>query len=260
MIKWSILFFLIPFCVDAQFKKIKSFEVKDNIVSASVDRPGDLYVAFHSGTIQKYSVDGVLLASSTNSSLPTLFDPRDGARLFTYRKATESYQFLSPLLEEVSTTKINQAFAIAPYLACTFGDQGIAILDSADWSVKRVNLRTSIVNMEATIQSLISDKTKITFMREYQNFIFLLDKSKGILVLNSIGKVIKTIDASGLTYFNFLGEELYYLQDGQLKFIDLFTAETRSITLPEPCDVALLTDERLFLIQKNQVNVFGFHP
>jgi hypothetical protein len=257
MIKWSILFFLLPFCAEAQFKKIKSFELKDNVVSASVDRPGDLYVEFHSGVIQKYSVDGLLLASSTNAVLPTLFDPRDGARLFTYGKATQSYQFLSPLLEEVSITKMNQAFAIAPYLACTFGDQGMVILDSADWSVKRVNLRTSIVSMEASIQSLISDKTKITFMREYQNFIFLLDQSKGILVLNSMGKLIKTIEVTGLTYFNFLGEELYYLQDGQLKFTDLFTAEKRSMPLPEVCDVALLTDERLYLIKDNLVNILS---
>jgi hypothetical protein len=257
MIKCCILFFLFPFCATAQFKKIKSFELKENVVSASVDRPGDLYVEFLSGIMQKYSVDGVFLASSTNSSLPTLFEPRDGARLFTYRKATQSYQFLSPLLEEISTTKINQAFAIAPYLACAFGDHGMAILDSADWSVKRVNLRTSLVSMETSLHSLISSSSKITFMREYQNFIFLLDENKGIMVLNSMGKLIKTIEAKGLAYFNFLGEELYYLQDGQLKFIDLFTAETRSMSLPEPCEFALLTDERLYLIHQNQVNVFS---
>ncbi|MEO7992391.1 MAG: hypothetical protein ABI663_22765 [Chryseolinea sp.] len=254
--KWSILIFFLPFCSYAQFEKIKSFEVKENIVSASVDRPGDLYLVLKSNTIQKYSVEGLLLASSTNPTLPTLFDPRDGARLFTYRRKSQSYQFLSPLLEEVSSTKINQAFGIAPYLACTFGDQSLAILDSADWSVKRINLRTSIVNMEASIQSLISDKTKITFIREYQNFIFLLDQNKGIMVLNSMGKLIKIIEVKGLNYFNFIGEELYYLQDGQLKFIDLFTAEMRSMSLPEPCEVALLTDERLYLIHQNQVNVF----
>ncbi len=258
--KWSILIFLFPFCANAQFEKLKSFEVKENIVSASVDRPGDLYVVLHSNIIEKYSVDGLLIASSTNPTLPTLFDPRDGARLFTYRKASQSYQFLGPLLEEVSSTKTNQAFAIAPYLACTFGDQSLAILDSADWSVKRVNLRTSIVNIEASIQSLITDKTKITFIREYQNFIFLLDQNKGILVLNSMGKLIKTIEAKGLKYFNFIGEELYYLQEGQLKFIDLFTSETRSMSLPEPCEFALLTDERLYLIHQNQVNMFRVKP
>ena len=255
--KWNILFLLLPICAHAQFEKIKSIEVKNNIVSAFVDRPGDLYVILESKTIEKYSVDGAWIASLTNSDLPTIFDPREGARLFTYRKTSQSFQFLNPLLEEVSSTKINQAFAIAPCLACTFGDQGLAILDSADWSIKRVNLRTSVVTMEASIQPLISAKTNITFIREYQNFIFLLDRDKGILVLNSMGKLIKTIEAKGLNYFNFIGEELYYLQDGQLKFIDLFTAETRSLALPELCEIALLTDERLYLIKQNQVNVFG---
>lgn len=260
MMKWSLLFLLLPLFANAQFKKIKTFEVKDNIVFAAVDRPGDLYIGLHAGIIQKYSVDGLHLASTKNSSLPTLFDPRDGARLFSYRKESESYQFLNPLLEEVSSTKVDQALAIAPYLVCTFGDQALAILDSADWSIKRTNIKTSIVYTEASIQSLISEKTKITFMREYQNFIFLLDQNKGILVLNSLGKLIKTIEAKGLVYFNFLGEELYYLADGQLKFIDLFTAEERSLALPEPSEVALLTDERLYLIHQNKVNIFTISP
>jgi hypothetical protein len=255
--KWIILFLLLPFCVNAQFEKIKSFEVKENIVAASVDRPGELYIELPSGKIQKYSVDGLLLATSTNTSLPTVFDPRDGARLFTYKRPTQSYQFLSPMLEEVLTTKIDQAFAIAPYLVSTFGDQGLVIIDSADWSIKKVNLRSSTITMEASLQSFISEKSKITSIREYQNFIFLLDRNKGIMVLNSIGKLIKVIEVKGLSYFNFLGEELYYIQDGKLKFIDLFTTESRTMSLPEPCDIALLTDERLYLIKQNQVSIFS---
>ena len=254
--KWCIIIFLLPLCASAQFKKINSFEVKENIVFSAVDRPGDLYVVLHSGMIQRYSVDGVLLASSANSPLLTLFDPRDGSRLFTYKRATQSYQLLSPLLDEVSVTKINQAFAIAPYLVCTFGDQGLVILDSADWSVKRVNISTAIINMEVSLQSLLPKKPNITFIREYQNFIFLCDKDEGIMILNNIGKLIKTIAVKNLTSFNFLGEELYYVQDGVLKFMDLFTAEPRTMELPEVCDVALITDERLYLIRQNKVSIF----
>ncbi|HOX84276.1 MAG TPA: hypothetical protein PLJ60_03755 [Chryseolinea sp.] len=260
MMKWIVLFFLFPFCANAQFQKIKSFEVKENIAAASVDRPGELYLGLTSGSIHKYSVDGMLLASSTHKSLSTVFDPHDGARLFTYTRATQSYQFLNPMLEEVLTAKIDQAFAIAPYLVSTFGDQSLVLIDSADWSIKKVNLRSSTVTMEASLQSFISKKSKIVSIREYQNFIFLLDQNKGIVVLNSIGKLIKVIEVKGLSYFNFLGEELYYIQDGKLKFIDLFTTETRALVLPEPCEIALITDERLYLIKKNQVSVFYLKP
>ena len=96
--------------------------------------------------------------------------------------------------------------------------------------------------------------------REYQNFVFLLDKKEGIKIYNGVGSLIKTIPQSGLSYFNFIGEELYYLKGNTIQLFDLFTAETREIKLPESAYFALITDERLFLVRHKAVDIYEYKP
>jgi hypothetical protein len=97
-------------------------------------------------------------------------------------------------------------------------------------------------------------------MREYQGFVFFLDRKKGIYVFNSLGKWIRTIPVHNLSYFNFLGEELYYPQADKLIFFSLFSDDKHEMALPKPCKIALATDERLFLIQGNSLEFFEFKP
>jgi hypothetical protein len=102
----------------------------------------------------------------------------------------------------------------------------------------------------------IAERNNIAHLREYQGFLFLLDRRVGIRVYNSIGNLIRTVSAPNLETFNFLGEELYYRRDNDLIFFDLYTAQTRSSKLPMPCRFALLTDERLFCFQSRSVTIF----
>src|SRR6476620_4962274 len=77
---------------------------------------------------------------------------------------------------------------------------------------------------------------------------------------NSLGRLIRKVQAVGLNNFNFLGEELYYVENAKIKFLDLFTAESRELPLPEPAQFVLLTDERMILTTSNRVEIFEFIP
>jgi hypothetical protein len=242
-------------------KQLKSFEVSDTIVFAAVDRPGDVYIITRDGQIQKFDKDGRLIVLYKNKVLPTLFDPRDGARLFTYYRQNQEYDYLSPSFEIVSSYRIDSAFVIEPWLIGPGSEQRLWILDAADHSLKKINTRDSEVEVEVVIDStIISDATTFTYLREYQGFVFLLDPKRGIFVFNGMGKHIRTIEEKGITAFNFLGEELYFAKAGIVKFFDLFTAETRSIAFEKPFDFVLITDERLIQIRKKGIEIFEFHP
>ncbi len=260
----SVTVFLVAFISmlttvgSAQSKKIKTLEVSDTIVYAAVDRPGELYILTASGQLQKFDTNGKLLALHKNKPAPTLFDPRDGSRLFAFFRESRQYHFLNPSLEIVQAFSIDSAFAIDPWLACISGDHNVWLVDAADWTLKKINTSTGAVSIEETMDvKPKKQKTDFTFLREYQGFVFLLDASEGILIFNSVGKLIKTISVKKLSYFNFLGEELYYLQGDVLRFFDLFTAETREQKLTQPGNFALITDERFFLIRKNAIEIFG---
>jgi hypothetical protein len=97
-------------------------------------------------------------------------------------------------------------------------------------------------------------------MREYQNFVFLLNPRKGLYIFNSLGNHLRTVGGPGIANFNFLGEELYFLRNGKLEFFNLFTTETREMNVDPIYTNALITDERLILFAPLTIDIFAIRP
>ncbi len=256
----AIFFLLTPwFCV-AQ-KKINTVQVSDSITFATTDRPGELYIQTKGGHLQKFDINGKLVALYQGVNTPTLFEARDGSRLFAFYKDSRYYAYLNPSFNESASFLIDSAFVINPLLACSSGDYNVWILDGADNTLKKINPRTPALEAEGVLPvNVLADISTITNIREYQGFLFLLDPKKGIHVVNPIGKWIKTIETPNLSYFNFLGEELYFLSGQQLVFFNLFTAEKREVKLDKKYTHVLVTDERLFAIQHKTIEILPYSP
>jgi hypothetical protein len=259
MKKYFLILVFIPVLSFAQFKKLKSWDVSEEILSCYVDRPGDLYVLTTGGQFLKYDKNGTLQVVYKHDPPPTLFDPRDGARLFAFYRNARQYAYLSPSFDVLDAIHIDSAFVTEPWLVCPSGDLNAWVIDSADGTLKKINARTGHVDVEVTLDASVP-VTEIMSMREYQGFLFCNTKTSGIMLFNSLGKLIKILPDANVINFNFLGEELYYVRQGRLKFLDLFSAETLDITLPEPCKQALLTDERLYLLAGKTINLFEYNP
>ena len=97
-------------------------------------------------------------------------------------------------------------------------------------------------------------------MREYQGFVFLLNPARGIFIFNSLGKHIRTVEVQGIRNFNFLGEDLYYLNGDKLEFFNLFTTDKRQLPVNAGTTDVLLTDERMILITPLRIDIFAFRP
>lgn len=242
-------------------KKLASRDINETVQFASVDRPGDLYVVTTSGQIQKFDKDGKVVSVYKSNPTPTLFDPRDGSRLFAYFRNDQQYSFLDPSFDITSSGKLDPSIAIDPWLMTVSGDYNFWVLDAADISLKKINASSGLITIDAKISQQGTDSiSSYTHLREYQGFVFMLHREKGILVFSGLGKLLKTIGQSSIPYFNFLGEELYYPSQGSINFFNLFTAETRQMVPKQPGQFILLTDERLFIIQDNHIDIFEVSP
>ena len=250
--KKVFLFLFLPIHIFAQ-NPIATIDIS-NVQSAYVDRPGDLYLLLKDNTLKKFDTLGSLVSSQLLES-PTTFDPRDGSRLFIYSQHSQRFSFFSQ--ETKQEFSVEQHYAIDPVLACASGDNQVWVLDRSDWSLKRINPSQSKVIAEALIdQNQFAKIPEFTFIREYQNFLFMIEKSSGILIFNSLGKQIKKLEAPKIDYLNFLGEELYYKVNNKLLFYDLFESTTREVPVDLGSRFTLLTDVRKYVVYPNRVDIF----
>ena len=242
-------------------EKLRTVSLSDTILYTAIDRTGDFYAVTKSGQIQRFNPDGKLSLLYKAMEPPTVFDPRDGARLFAYYRSDQHYEYLNPSFETTTSYKIDPSFAIQPWLICPSGDHKLWILDQADHSLKKINVRASEVEVEVVVDSaMIGLAESFMTMREYQNFVFLLDPTKGIYIFNSLGNHVRTIESPDIHAFNFIGEELYYLRKGRIEFFNLFTTETRQLSVDPHYTDGLLTDERLILFKPETIDIFLFRP
>jgi hypothetical protein len=221
-------------------QKTLSISAKD-IAFAYVDRPGDLYILKKNNVLMKIDQHGNILSEQSFSEPLSLFEPRDGARMFAYHNQSQHCYFFSA--ETKQEYKIEQEYAINPMLVCSSGDYHIWILDGEDFSLKRVNPVQSKVIVDTPINTKqFTAAPEINSMREYQGFLFMHEKNTGIIIFNSIGMQIKKIPGANIEYFNFLGEELYYKVNDKLIFLDLFDSTTREENLMPGSKLMLFTD------------------
>lgn len=240
--------------------KTTTIETTVEITWAGVDRAGDLFLVLKTGEVQKYDKDGKIIGSHTFTVRPRVFDPLDGAQSFYYLAKNNTYGNLSSDLSTTTENLLDPSFAIHPWLVCPALHE-LWILDSADLSIKKTKLRATSIAFETTIKQLSPKKpANYLFMREYQNYLFLLDKNSGIHMFNGLGKHIKTIVEQDLGYFSFLGEEIYFIKGNQVVLMDLYTDERRMFPIPLPCRFVLLTDDRLFAVDARKVSIFDFKP
>lgn len=254
-----ILFFIgmsgIPTTAQSDFQVVKEWKLKGvNLVT--VDRLGNFFIQ-QKKRLRKYDPDGKQLASLSQKSIRV--EPWYHPSVFIFNQAARNYVVYDRNLENGVTHAIDPAVAIEPVLVCPTHDNKLWILDQADWSAKKINPLTNEVLLEFSIDQA-NFKADVQ-IREYLNLLILVDKNAGILILNHLGKVIESIEVQNLKSVYFFGEELYYLQDSTLKFFNLLTEEQHELKLPGNCVHAVLTDERLLLIDATgKVTLFRYTP
>jgi len=235
-------------------KKVASVDLPAGVSYAAIDRPGDLYVIMTDGEALKFDKDGKTIGKKKFSTLPTLFDPKDGTRAFAYYHELQAVESIAPDLSLGDFTSLHPEFAVSALLVCPSKNE-FWILDSAAFSLKKTKDKGTAIAYESSFKG----KNPV-YMREYLNFLFVLDN--GIHVLNNLGKEIHMIDAD-VRDFGFLGEELYYVTNSSkpvLQLVDLYTIEKREIPLPYSSQFAFVTDDRMILVDGKKVEFFEFTP
>jgi hypothetical protein len=232
----------------------------DKLYHAGINPAGELF-ALSKEKINRFDKDGKV-THEINFSKPaevTQFDAWHLTQLVLYYRATQTVEIYNPILDLRNSFVIDSVFAIEPeWIAASFDQQHFWIFDKADKSIKKVNYKTQEVIVDEAVLAFDNQESVIG-MREYQRFLFVRTSS-ALHVFSAMGRHIKEINIMSAQSFDFFGEELVILKGDKLNMSSLFTEDNREVSAFSVFSKVFLTDERLFGIKKDSIEIFQFNP
>ncbi len=184
-------------------------------------------------------------------------------KMLLFYEDRQAILLLDRFLRPISSTDLRDINYEGIAKAATLSaDDGLWLFDETNLTLSKLDLRLRKVSAETPL-SLILDRERfdVRQLREYQNMLYMLDYNGGIYVFDNMGNYKKTLSFKKVSYIGFRGNELYFVQDGQLWFFDLYTSETKVVALPQsktPYVAALVGDSQLYLFSKNKVAVYAW--
>jgi hypothetical protein len=234
-------------------------------IAISTDRQGNIYVADTKGSLNKYEQNGrpIVHFSPQKLAVPSLVEAWFGLQTFIFYRDFQEYTLLDRFLNPTPNYRFPEEMVGFARMATLAPDNNLWIFDDSDFSLKKFNPRQNNLISKNPLDLLLNLRNyDITYMREYQNNLYVSDKNSGILVFDNLGNYRKKLPFSGLDTFGFADDELFYLKDGQLHFFNLYSFAERAIELPPLRGIrfAFVNAGQVVVLDASQMHFFSVQP
>lgn len=202
---------------------------------SSVDAGGNIFIADHRGNIYKYDTLGneQSVYSPVRKSRVALLNAELSMKIWVFYEDIQQMVVLDRMLKPIESKSFGSDETFISLIASDY-DNHIWWIDNGDFSLKKQNLLNGEI-INATPLNLILNEPNYQFgyMRYYQNKLYISHSGKGLLVFDNFGNLIKEWPLQGIGRFSFYLNEVFYLQNNQLVFMDLLSGAIRQEDLSE---------------------------
>ena len=236
-------------------------EVKlEGLDKISFDRRGQIYLSDQKGNIYQYNPLGI---DQVNYSPPrqgklSILEAWNTQQIFAFYQDFQNYQLFDRFL--VPTTDQRKRIPPAGFInvANLSADQNIWLVDDSDFSLKKFEINSGEFSI-ITPLNLMADleNYQFTFLREYQNRLFLVDKNSGILIFDNLGNYKQKIEAGGIDWIAFEKDEIQYLEGNTLSIQNLYTLEKKSFFLPQKASKAFIFNQKGYLVDNETLSIYS---
>lgn len=261
---WLLVSFLFYGKIDAIQAQVQIRAKVDSISisepqSVSIDQQNNIYFADKKGAIKKYNLQNKLVAefSPQKSGQATLIEAWNPLRIFVFYENFQEYQFLDRFMTTSNRFEVRNITSFAKLMTPS-ADNNLWLIDQADFSLKKYNISFGQFTIKTSFDLLLQrNNYDITFMREYQNRVFVADKQAGILVFDNLGNYLLTLPYKGVEYFNFYSNEIYFIHESKVVFIDIYSQkQTHSKPLNNNPKYILYADGHIWFFYSNWIKTF----
>lgn len=230
--------------------------------TVSQDRNGAVYVLGPQRNLLRLDALGRPLdtfSPPTRGRISTM-EAWNPMKVLLFYEDSQTLLLLDRFLRPISSTDLRDInYNGLAKVAALSSDDGVWLFDETNLTLSKLDLRQRKVTIETPLNLILSrERFDVLQLREYQNLLYLLDANNGLYVFDNLGNYKQQIPLSGVRYVGFRDNELYYVQQEQLHFMDLYTSEKRVLPLPanKSYSNALAGNGLIYLFSKNKADIY----
>ncbi len=260
--KLLLALWLGPLAALAQTAPPDTLAFTAEITAFSQDRTGNVFLAFAGGAISKYSpaLDSLIAFSPARLGDITLLEAWHGFQIFAFYADFQEYALLDRFLTRDTRYRLSSSPQDYIDISTISSDQKIWAFEESQLRLVKRNPNIREVTLEVPLEFIIdADDHRITYLREYQNLVFMVDALSGIYIFDNLGNYLKKIAAAGITHCSFYDDNLFYITGNRMVVANLYKAEQQELILPAGNYLGVLpSGNRFYLVSpKHLVGPFA---
>lgn len=198
---------------------------EQTIIDYSLDATGSIFISFEGGSISKYSanLDSLFTYSPTKLGNTTLLESGTGLIIFAFYDFFQEYLITDRFLARPVRTKLSSSFIDYIDIATQSQDNNIWLVETSNFRLIKYNVTVDRIEIETALNTIIdSPNNSFTFIKEYQNQVFLIDENSGIYVFDNLGNYSKFIPAK-TKKCSFEQNYITYIEGNELVDLDIYS-------------------------------------
>ncbi|MEQ9423474.1 MAG: hypothetical protein RJQ09_03580 [Cyclobacteriaceae bacterium] len=253
-----IAFLVIPKDGRSQaIEKLKEIKINEPI-SVSSDRNGNIFLSDRYGNLNKYSSEGELelTYSTPQRGGATLLEAWPTLNVLLFYQDFQSITVLNRFLAPIQELNLNDLVGFARLATFNF-QSNIWLIDDSDFMLKLYDRQLGQITISTPLNLILDQNdSDISFIREYQNQLFIADRNNGILIFDNLGNYLKKLPYTGVNSFTFLGNEMHFLMGKKLLIYNIYSQKEQSVEVPTS-NFVLSIDGKLYLFQKDKFLIYS---
>lgn len=229
--KIHIKYFIIPFIVFALTKTqcqdsnlVKTIALK-NIDKVTHDKFYNFYITISNGQIYKYDKYGnfLLFNSPTKPQTINNIEATNTIRVFCFYKELQEFNYFDRFLTFDNSIKLDPEVIGFAKTATISSDNTIWIFDESDYNLKKYDpvLQKTLQNVNCNLLLEQGDHN-ISYLKEYQNKLYMVDKDSGVFVFDNMGNFNKYIELPNVGQLSFHDNYMFALCNNKLYQVNLY--------------------------------------
>ena len=191
---------------------------RKKIIDYSMDATGSIFLSFEGGSITKFSsnLDSLLTFSPAKTGNTKLLEAGSGLIIFAFYDFFQEFLLTDRFLSRPTRTKLSNSSLNYVDIATPSLDNNIWLIENSGFRLIKYNVALNRIEFETTLTTIISNpESNFTFIKEYQNQVFLVDKNSGIYIFDNLGNYSKKISAN-TTKCSFETNNIIYLEQNEI--------------------------------------------